>query len=296
VRKTFAFLVLASLPLAAGGAGKMNDAERDYLLGQLEQSKKAMLASINGLSDAQWRFKSAPAVWSVQECAEHIVLAEDLLLSMAQQSLKSPAVERPATANLDYYKGFAAKVQDRSQKAKAPEPLVPSQRFATPDDAAREFIARREKTIAYIKDSKDDLFLHIVNGPAGSMDTYQFLVLLAAHSARHTAQIREVQSNAGYPKSDKAKFLAVYELAHGTPDQLTPAQRAILQQHSAYLKSLAEKGVLTWAGRTNNPTQPRGYAELAATESEAKAYIDNDPAVKAGIFKCTVESFTEVVH
>jgi uncharacterized protein YciI len=35
---------------------------------------------------------------------------------------------------------------------------------------------------------------------------------------------------------------------------------------------------------------------LAATESEAKAYIDNDPAVKAGIFKCTVESFTEVVH
>lgn len=229
MRKCFAFLVLAALPLTAGGAGKMNDAERDYLLGQLAQSKKAM----------------------------------------AQQSLKSPAVERPATSNLDYYKGFAAKVQDRSQKAKAPEPLVPSQRFATPDDAAREF---------YIKDSKDH--------------TYQFLVLLAAHSA----QIREVPANAGHPKSDKGKFLAVYELAHGTPDQLTPAQRAILQQHAAYVKSLVEKGVITWAGHTDNPTQPHGYAELTATETEAKTYIDNDPAVKAGIFKCTVESFTEVLH
>jgi hypothetical protein len=32
------------------------------------------------------------------------------------------------------------------------------------------------------------------------MDAYQFLLLLASHSARHTAQIREVQGNAGYPK------------------------------------------------------------------------------------------------
>jgi uncharacterized protein YciI/uncharacterized damage-inducible protein DinB len=291
VRKTIAFFVLAALPLTAGGAGTMNDAERDYLIGQLEQSKKAMLASIQGLDDAQWRFKPAPAVWSVQECAEHIVLAEGLLLSMAQQSLKSPAVDRPATANLDFYKAFAAKVQDRSQKAKAPEPLVPSQRFATPADAASEFIARRDQTIAYVRASQDDLFLHTVSGsPAGPMDAYQFLVLLAAHSARHTAQIREVESNL------KARFLAVYELAHGTPDQLKPAEIAVLQQHAEYLKSLAAKGVLTWAGRTNNPKQPRGYAELYATETDAKAYIDNDPAVKAGIFRCTVESFTEVVH
>jgi hypothetical protein len=33
------------------------------------------------------------------------------------------------------------------------------------------------------------------------MDAYQFLLLLAAHSARHTAQIREVESNPGYPKT-----------------------------------------------------------------------------------------------
>jgi uncharacterized protein YciI/uncharacterized damage-inducible protein DinB len=291
VRTSLSFFLLAALPLAAGGAGKMNDAERDYLIGQLEQSKKAMLSSIQGLSDAQWRFKPAPAVWSVQECAEHIILAEDLLLSLAQQSLTSPAVVRAATANLDFYKAFAAKVEDRSQKAKAPEPLVPSQRFATPADAAREFTARRDKTIAYVRASQDELFLHTVTGsPAGPMDAYQFLVLLAAHSARHTAQIREVESNT------KAKFLAVYELAHGTPDQLKPADIAVLQQHAEYLKSLAAKGVITFAGRTNNPTQPRGYVELNATESEAKAYIDNDPAVKAGIFRSTLESFTEAVH
>jgi len=94
----------------------------------------------------------------------------------------------------------------------------------------------------------------------------------------------------------KTKFLAVYSLVHGTPDQLTPEQIAVLQQHAAYLRLLAEKGVIVWAGRTNNPSQPRGYAEIVGTESEAKEYAANDPAVKAGIFQCIVESFTEVVH
>jgi hypothetical protein len=32
------------------------------------------------------------------------------------------------------------------------------------------------------------------------MDAYQWLLLLAAHSARHTAQILEVEANPGYPK------------------------------------------------------------------------------------------------
>lgn len=94
----------------------------------------------------------------------------------------------------------------------------------------------------------------------------------------------------------KAKFLAVYALAHGTPDQLKPEERTILQHHATYLKSLVDKGVITWAGHTNNPTQPRGYAEIVGTESEAKEYVANDPAVKAGIFQCTVESFTDVAH
>jgi hypothetical protein len=79
----------------AAESGAMTDAERSYLVDQLVQTKKDMLASIKGLSAEQWRFKPAPNVWSVAECAEHIILAEDYLGGFAQQLLKSPAVERP---------------------------------------------------------------------------------------------------------------------------------------------------------------------------------------------------------
>ena len=83
------------------------------------------------------------------------------------------------------------------------EPITPSGgKFATPEDAAREFTERRDKSIAYAKSTTDDLRIHMTkNGPVGPMDAYQLLLLMASHAGRHTAQIREVEANASYPKS-----------------------------------------------------------------------------------------------
>jgi hypothetical protein len=186
--------------LGHAGGGAMSDTERSYLVEQLEQSRKAMLASIDGVTDAQWKYKPAANVWSVQECAEHIVLAESFIFDGSQQVLKSPAVERPEKSTSDVDHILVSRVQDRSQKATAPEPLVPGRKFATPSEAAKAFTIARDKTIAYVKSTQDDLRTHVGPGPAGPMDAYQFLLLLASHSARHTAQIREVEAGPGYPK------------------------------------------------------------------------------------------------
>jgi uncharacterized damage-inducible protein DinB len=193
-------LLLAVAPLLAAENGAMTEAERTYLLEQLEQSKKGVLDSIAGLSDAQWAFKPAPNVWSIQECAEHIVLAEGFLFNTAQQTLKTPAVPRPETSNAAQDQKLVAAVKDRTAKAKAPEPLVPSGKFATPEDAARAFTEVRNKSIAYVKSTDDELRTHISKGPVGEMDAYQFLLLMAAHSVRHTEQIHAVQADPDYPK------------------------------------------------------------------------------------------------
>jgi uncharacterized damage-inducible protein DinB len=199
MRKSIALGFLAAF-LVHADTGAMSDTERAYLLDQLQQSKKAMLASIEGLSEAQWTFKPAPAVWSVQECAEHIVLAEGYIFGGSQQIMKTPAVARPEKSNSEVDRVLVTRVQDRSQKATAPEPLVPERKFATPADAAKAFTEARDQTIAYVKSTQDDLRTHVGPGPAGPMDAYQFLLLLSSHSARHTAQIREVEANAAYPK------------------------------------------------------------------------------------------------
>src|ERR1035438_295913 len=94
VLSVLAISVLSVVPAMAADGGTLNDAERAFLIEQMEVSKKAFLASIAGISEAQWTFKPAPNVWSVQECAEHIVLSETFLFDTTQQILKSPAVPR----------------------------------------------------------------------------------------------------------------------------------------------------------------------------------------------------------
>jgi hypothetical protein len=137
----------------------------------------------------------------VAECAEHIVLAEDFIFSGSQQVLKTPAVARPEKSNAQVDRGLLAGITDRSHKLTAPEPLVPGGKLATPADAARAFTEKRDQHIAYVKSTDDDLRIHVGPGPAGPMDAYQFLILLTAHSGRHTAQIREVEANPDYPKA-----------------------------------------------------------------------------------------------
>src|SRR5271154_3303011 len=59
-----------------GGDMPMTPEERTKVLKYLEESRKEFLASIDGVTAEQWKWKPAPERWSVGETAEHIVLAE----------------------------------------------------------------------------------------------------------------------------------------------------------------------------------------------------------------------------
>jgi hypothetical protein len=200
MRLSLAIGMLAAVPMFAAD-GSMTDAERAFLVDQFVQSKKNFLASIKGVDEAQWKFKPAPNVWSIAECAEHIVLSEDYIFGAAMQILKTPAVDRLPGATAEGDKKLVMGVEDRSHKATAPEPIAPSGgKFATPADAAAAFTASRDKHIAYVKATQDPLRVHAMQGPAGMMDAYQFLILVASHTTRHTAQLNEVKNNADFPK------------------------------------------------------------------------------------------------
>jgi hypothetical protein len=203
MKKVLAFCILAAVPMLAG-EGALTDSERSFLLEQLQKSKTYFLDSIAGVTEAQWKFKPSPTAWSVAECAEHIVLSEDFLFKTAQGILKTPVVPRPETSNSQQDHTMVTMVGDRSHKATAPEPITPSGKFATPADAAQAFTEKRDRNIAYAKTTTDELRVHTVKGPLGIMDAYQFLLLMASHTGRHTDQIKEVQANADYPKPTTA--------------------------------------------------------------------------------------------
>ena len=59
----------------------------------------------------------------------------------------------------------------------------------------------RANNVEFLKDTPINLRDYFGQGPRGLFDAYQWMLFLAAHSARHTAQIEEVKSDAHFPKS-----------------------------------------------------------------------------------------------
>jgi hypothetical protein len=178
----------------------MTPEERTALLDLLNKTKQDFIQSIKGLSQAQWDFKPGPFSWSVAQTSEHIILAEGYIFSYSQQVMKAPAQERTSHTGAEEDKAVMAKVGDRSHRIMNPAAIAPKGRFQTPADAIAAFTEARDRSIEYVKATKDDLRHHLTpDGSGGQLDAYEFLMLMAGHSGRHTVQIKEVQANPKYP-------------------------------------------------------------------------------------------------
>jgi DinB superfamily len=199
--KRVSLLLCPLLVLSIAGFGQtLTPADREKGAQYLQQTRDGVVAATKGLSEAQMKFKSAPDRWSVAEVLEHIALAEDFLLqNVTDKIMKAPA----GAADRDIPKIDAmvlAMIPDRSHKAQAPPPLVPTGRW-TPAETLDHFLKSRAKTMEFM-DSTPDLRAHVADSPLGqSLDAYEWLLFVAAHSERHTKQILEVKADPNFPKN-----------------------------------------------------------------------------------------------
>ena len=186
---------------APAASGSLSNEERVRAIGYLKETEKDFLAAIDKVSDAQWKFKAAPDRWSIAETAEHIAIAEDLIWGRVNEMMKAPANPEKSAETQGKDKVILERIPDRSHKAKAPEVLKPTGKFATREELVKHFTEVRAKEIAFLEQTKEDLRNHIAENPAlGLMDAYQWVIFNGAHSKRHTAQIAEVKTDAKYPK------------------------------------------------------------------------------------------------
>jgi len=192
----------SSSAAAAPAPTTLSAEERAAALTSLQATHDAFLKSIAGLSEKQWRFKPAPDRWSVAEVSEHIAVSESLLLGLVQTKIMtSPADpgKRAEAAGKDQI--IMEKVPDRSRKAQAPEFLKPTNRWATEAELTKAFEDSRKATMDYIRTTNDDLRDHFGPHPLlGTLDAYQWILLISAHSERHTKQIEEVKADPNFPK------------------------------------------------------------------------------------------------
>src|SRR5580704_13984981 len=139
-------------------------------------TRKVFLDSVAGLSDAQWNFKPGPQRWSIAECAEHIAVSEDALFEMVKQVVRLPAEPDKKAMVRGKDEMILRTMPNRSVKAQAPEFLQPKRRWPDRQSLIAHFKDSRDRNIAYLQTTEDDLRGHFVEHPVfKTLDAYQMM-------------------------------------------------------------------------------------------------------------------------
>ncbi len=199
--KLSALLSLAIAIPACAGDANLTPKERADLVQYLQDSRKEFLDSVSALSDAQWRWKPSPERWSVGECAEHIVLSEEMLFASAKRALANPP-------DPDWEKKTAGKTEillsvmaQRKGKATAPEEIRPTGKMTRAEIMAK-FEENRSQTLKFVEETQLPLKEYISPHPFpifNPLNAYQWVLYIPLHNMRHDKQIAEVKATPGFP-------------------------------------------------------------------------------------------------
>lgn len=176
--------------------------EKDFATKFLKDTEQAVFDAVKGLNEAQLKFKAAPHKWSVEDCVKHIAMSEKGLWTMVEGALKLPPNPEKRSEIKMTDEQLIKGVEDRTNKAQAPEALKPENiPFKSTQEALDSFLESREKLIKFVNESNEDMRNHVAALPMGTLDAYQLILLISSHTNRHTQQLNEVKADPNFPKS-----------------------------------------------------------------------------------------------
>ena len=176
--------------------------EHTQVLRWLDESRKGFFAAIDGVSDAQWKRKPAPAQWSVGETAEHFVLAEALLFGFVRKAIAAPPNQAWDEETNGKTELLIRALPSGHGNAAAPDPVIP--RGLACAQVKERFENQRIEIVNFARETRMALKKHTVVHPFpafGTLNAYQWLIYVPLHTIHHGKQIAAVKATPGYPSA-----------------------------------------------------------------------------------------------
>jgi uncharacterized damage-inducible protein DinB len=172
----------------------MDRALREKNATMLATGTQSILDSVAGLSEEQARLRPEPGRWSVLECIEHVILAENRMFELlTKQSADAASPDDGRREEL-----FVRGSTNRIRKFEAPEFAKPTGRFPSLAAAVEEFRRCRARTEDYLTRCQDPLRSKTTTHPAvGPVSCQELVIIMALHPARHALQICEIRQTLG---------------------------------------------------------------------------------------------------
>jgi hypothetical protein len=155
----------------------------------LQNSRESIREALAGITEEDACRSPGPGRWSALDCVEHLTIAEEAMLGRLKDGdpLAEPIhlPEREAR--------MAAGVSGRATRVQAPPAALPAGRFASMAEALDGFCAARGRTLEFIEAVPNLRALQVTHPFFGLISGYELAVVMASHSLRHAAQIREIR-------------------------------------------------------------------------------------------------------
>lgn len=178
---------------------RFTEADRKYLVAELERSRDAILRECAGLTAAQWQFSPDSGKWNIGQVLEHLGLYERIFAQEADIMLSAPpdpaldSLSKPDSVYLRW-------MEDPSphQHEWNAEPLG----LMKGEDNVRFFRFGRDHLLAFIRTTSYDLKSHFTFrwGEEKRRSIHALMVVHFGHTDRHLKQILRIKQHAAFPK------------------------------------------------------------------------------------------------
>jgi hypothetical protein len=184
-------LVLVMSVFALPAFAQLTQTERDFAISYLKATHNNIVETVKSLPEESFNYKPENGGWSVSNALEHILLTETAFFGMAQGTLAND--ETMSDQDLSGKDGvLIGMLANRGTKVKTAAPFEPSGKWDSKEKMLAELEKSRNNLVEFLKTTKADLRGHVTTIPIGEVDVYQIMLIMAAHSQRHTFQMQEV--------------------------------------------------------------------------------------------------------
>lgn len=191
MRFTLALLLLA----AVASAAPLTKLERERLVAHLEMTERWLTQELDGLSEAQLKFRAGEGKWSILDVVDHLTVAEPQYWQWLQDDMKLPGT---LTRGADPDENFLWYGIDRTVRNKTGTAREPQGQLTSAAEGLARFRKLRATMLQYARTTGEDLRTHAVQ--KSKTDMYQWFLMISTHSQRHILQIQEIKADAAYPR------------------------------------------------------------------------------------------------
>jgi uncharacterized damage-inducible protein DinB len=162
----------------------------DPILEKLGHAQSRLLHTADSVPADQWQTRPTRGGWSAGEVVAHLIMVERAVLGSADRMMQH------APRHVPLLKRFhlpLALVEARLIRRKTPIPLDP-ELVSEKETMLAELREIRERTLAFVDETKGrDLSKYCWRHSfLGTLNTYEWLQMIACHEIRHEKQLRKI--------------------------------------------------------------------------------------------------------